>query len=649
MDDTHEFSRRRLLETSLAAGVLAGLAGCSGTDDGPSAPGTDATATGTDATEATSRGTEETEASEEGGDDEPDPPPEAVADGFDLEAARDATREAIRGVPFEVAGFRSQFEEGDADATRRSRMKAGRGDAADTARHVDGRGAEFTLADRPSDADSFLDRYFADGTLVRRSVRDGDADYDSDEATYEEFARLVERDLRSYYEVGTNFEFGEPAWNPDEGVYEVRGTGIADDSEVDEDVEIRECVVTVDADGVVVSISAELFLEGTVVRTAVDGTPGIDVSIEEPGWVSEAEEALPVWTYRTGDRPTTTVVGDAAYVSSSDGVVALDRLDGSTVWEFSVESGSPVHAVSGDAVFVGASGGEAYALSREDGTEQWSASVGDDSGTPHPVEERVLFVGRTGATALATDDGTEAWSLSTDTDRRLSGRVIAEDVLYVSDLRGRVDAVDVETGDRRWQFDAPTQNWLSPSAVVDGRLYAGSFDGAVYAIDVDDGTPEWTVPTADMVTSVSLDGDAVYVGNRAGEVYALDADDGSTTWTAATADTTRVHPHPEADAVLVASHDGSLSRLSAGDGTEQWTFEADGWVESPTVAGEAVYVGSRDSNLYGLDPDDGSVRWRRETDAFVRHAPAVAGDLLYATGLGSGGGIVYAFERAADT
>lgn len=639
MTNKKGFSRRAFVERSLAFGILVGLAGCTEENDQDELERTE-TETGVESTEM---GTNSSEA--ETSDEpvsEPDPPPDAVADGFDIEAARDATQQAIFETAFEVAGFYSRYEESDPEQTTQSRMKTARGNAADTARHINGYDEAFTLADHPSDADSFRDRYFANGEVVQRSVRDDDTDYDRDETVYDEFAGLVEYDLQSYYEAGTNFEFGEPEWDPDDGVYTVRGTEVADESEIDEDVEIRECVVKVNPDGVVVAIRAELSVDETVIKTAIDGTAEIDISISEPDWVAEADKMLPEWTYRTGERPMTSLVGDTVYVSSSDGVVALDRFDGTTDWRLQAEMGSRdtwTHAVTEDTVFVNSPDGLS-AHSRDDGTELWTSPL---KGLPNPISNIVLVSAQSNVYGVDADNGTEIWSL--ETDRSFAGRTVASNFLYISDIRGRVDAIDIETGERQWQFDAPTRNWLSPATVANGRLYAGSFEGSVYAIDAEDGTPDWTTPTADVVNSIALDSDAVYCGNRAGEVYALSRDSGESIWTYGTDDTARVHRHPDEDAVFVASHDGTLSRLSTTDGGEQWVFESDGWVESPTVADETVYVGSRDENIYALNATDGSVRWRRETNFFVRRAPIVTDELVYATDLGRGGGIVYAFHR----
>lgn len=614
--DRGSFSRRRVVATTLLCGLSGGLAGCNDVDLAGD-PGTGS-----------------------GPVPEPDEPPEPLEGGLDVDALRDRTARAIAEQAFSVTGVVSQLQADD--EVRRSEAKRGRGNPdAETAMHVVGRSQETDL-EGPSEAESVVRRYFGGGSVFERAKRGGDVEHEHADADYSDFAHRVVRDLDSLHEVGTYVEFGDPEWDEDEAAYHVEGVGL--EGEDLEDVTIESCLLSIDADGVVVGIEATLSFESDgepqTLQTRIDGAAGIDVTIEEPDWVGETREDLPEWTHRTGKQPYTTLQGERVYVSSSSGVAAVDRFDGERSWQFEMDANRVGHDIAGDAVLVGADGGEVFALERTDGSERWNRTV--DNSLPMPiavVDDLVVFAGLRGAHALALADGSPRWSF--DPDVQLMGRTTHDDVLYVGDTEGTVYAVDLETGTVQWRFEAPTRNWVNPRHVEDGQLYAGGFQGGVYCVDTEDGDPVWRESTAEAVSSTVVADGTVYAGNGAGEAYALDAEDGTEVWHFEAGDTARVHP--DGGAAYVASHDGTLYRLSE-DGTEEWSFETGGWVEHPTITDDAVYVGSRDANLYAIDPADGTEYWAHELNFWARRAPVVREDLLYATDLGRGGGIVYALE-----
>ncbi|MDR5673412.1 PQQ-binding-like beta-propeller repeat protein [Halalkaliarchaeum sp. AArc-GB] len=632
--DVQDLSRRQLLDASMAVGLAGMLAGCSTEEDQEN---------GTETAEPTSE--EDGDETEEQRHEEPADPPAAVADGFNLDAARDATAEAIHGVPFEVFGHVTEFTDPDAADVSASQAKLGVGDSdEETARHVRGSHNDTAITDNPLDADRHTERFYRDGEVVRRRVSD-EADYDRGTAQYSDFADRVERDLDYYYELGTYFEFAEPEWSPERGLYVVEGVGF-EDEEQEEAIDIEQCAVYVNPNGVVVGIATELVVEDEEsIRTDVEGEtdPGIDV--EEPAWMDEVDAALPLWTVRVGERPTTTV-HDEAVIVSSDEVVAVDRDDGSQRWNVSVEweddrlTNRATHTVEGEVVFVGTNEDDVFALDREDGSMRWSNTVDTRLPQPTVVDDIVVFAGLDGVYAFHAEDGSAAWTWGTD--QSVTRRMFHEGTLFVGDTEGIVTAIDVTTGSERWQATPPTRSWVAPSVVSEGQLYAGAFEGTVYGFDAENGSIEWQYSTDDTTVSVTHGDGTVYVGDRSGMVYALDDSDGAEQWTFDTGDTAR--PHPRGGSIYVGSHDGSMYRLSAEDGDVHWTFETDGWVERPAITDNSVYVGSRDGNLYAIEADTGEERWQRELRFWARHRPTVRDGVVYATDFGRGGGIVYAFD-----
>ena len=69
----------------------------------------------------------------------------------------------------------------------------------------------------------------------------------------------------------------------------------------------------------------------------------------------------------------------------------------------------------------------------------------------------------------------KVWSY-TDIDRTISTVSIADGLLYVPDIAGRVHCLDAATGKPYWVHDAKAEIWSS-ALVADGRLYIGTKKG----------------------------------------------------------------------------------------------------------------------------------------------------------------------------
>jgi len=76
--------------------------------------------------------------------------------------------------------------------------------------------------------------------------------------------------------------------------------------------------------------------------------------------------------------------------------------------------------------------------------------------------------------ATKTGDVTETGKIWThDIKRSLSSVSIADGLLYVSDLTGRLYCLDAETGQERWIHETGEEVWAS-TLVADGKIYLGT-------------------------------------------------------------------------------------------------------------------------------------------------------------------------------
>ena len=179
-----------------------------------------------------------------------------------------------------------------------------------------------------------------------------------------------------------------------------------------------------------------------------------------------------------------------------------------------------------------------YAVSRNDGSQQWSTEIPEEPITPISVAGGTLYLPRrtengTKLHAMSTDDGSERWSV--DMDRtEISSVAVADGTAYVA--CDRRDAPDGSAVVRALSTDDGSETWthevgghlVGPPVVVGDTLYASGTDrpfgerGDVYAIAVSDGSERWHFETDRHVDTppVIVDG-TIYLGSKRDTVYAL--------------------------------------------------------------------------------------------------------------------------------
>lgn len=170
--------------------------------------------------------------------------------------------------------------------------------------------------------------------------------------------------------------------------------------------------------------------------------------------------------------------------------------------------------------------------------------------------------------------------------------VVAEGVVYLGTLHGRLHAIDADTGADRWVFQAGGAI-LHAAAVADGLVFFGAADRKLYALNTADGRLAWTVATDAAIWNAPLcHAGVVLIGSRDRRLYAVQADTGRVLWTAQTG--------------------GPLLASPALD-----------------VSARRVYVASEDMRVYAVDFDSGRLLWRSAKlpgATFRGYHPVVAPD-----------------------
>ena len=227
---------------------------------------------------------------------------------------------------------------------------------------------------------------------------------------------------------------------------------------------------------------------------------------------------------------------------------------------------------------------------------------------------------------------------------------VANGMVYVGGLDGKLHAVDAATGNLRWARPADAlpgdTAWTSP-VVANGVVYFAANRPVIvlYALDAVTGQVIWTASPAFsiIVASPVLADGVLYIGLNDHQVMALDAATGAVRWRARASATLYSSPAVADGRVFIGSNDRKLYAFDAATGAELWVADTGGimW-SSPTVANGIVYVGSRDDHkVYAFDAATGATRWTFTTGGWVHSSPAIAGGVVY---IGSEDGGLYALD-----
>lgn len=289
--------RRRLL----AASGFVAIAGCIESDQEDTDPPEDDTDSDEEA--ADDEGDEGEGDDEVDTHEEPEEPPETVADGFDVDAALEATANALYETGFSIGQWTLSSEGSEADTPDRypqSTAYGARGEpSAELARwrRAGTQTDELAGIDLNNDIEQRLemdddgsvegDRFFDAGEVFLGPPDDDEESSDTQvgEEEYEDFLRSIERHLESYHDLGTRMVFDDPHWDAEKGVYLVEAERLEEDSPEPEGTEIESCTVEVDTAGVVVSISSEIESPAEILEQEAVGEYGEDISVPRPDWL----------------------------------------------------------------------------------------------------------------------------------------------------------------------------------------------------------------------------------------------------------------------------------------------------------------------------------------------------------------------------
>ncbi|MEF8850945.1 MAG: PQQ-binding-like beta-propeller repeat protein, partial [Haloarculaceae archaeon] len=309
-------------------------------------------------------------------------------------------------------------------------------------------------------------------------------------------------------------------------------------------------------------------------------------------------------------------------------------------WERDLSvTASPV--VRGNYLYVGV-GNVLHSIVRDSGETRWTVEFdGAVSGTPAVNDDSVFVPTKEGTLyALSVEDGEEDWAF----DLQGVGTAPAvtteptEPEVYVADDAGFVYEIGPRRGNRQWRYDAGEPFSSPPVASPDTTtVYAVADDNTIHTVDLETGRagPRWTnssIPSNRETGPPTVDGQYLYVGDDAGNLHGIDSRNGDNRWTFETDGAVTVAPAVERQRVYVPTESGTLHAIENQDDTEIWRTDLPGGVTTELVVAEnGAVVPTEDGTVVHVDRDGDEV-WRA-TLGFDAPRLAVTRD-VYAVGDG---------------
>ncbi len=312
--------------------------------------------------------------------------------------------------------------------------------------------------------------------------------------------------------------------------------------------------------------------------------------------------------------------GEPLLVATSSGTLVslLGTTDEARVqWTADIPTAQQVSLVdNGTAVFVGA-GQQVTALSLEDGSSLWTASMDDDVvHLADPTASSVFAMTFTGVAALSVADGSVQWTLdflnlggvSDDAFAQSGGAlVLGGDPIRLLDPSNGTESATYTTGD-----DAVSEVLVSSSGQ---RIYAGLADG-VAALSASNLGETWRLSMPSEVDHVAASASVVFYSVLGGGLGAVNASSGAEIGSTGTSDV--FSALAASDSLLVgARSDATLHAYRPADFASAWTVDD---VASPArdlALGSDTLFYANGGFVDGINVEDGGSLWSFQPDGIA--------------------------------
>ncbi|MBP7959018.1 MAG: outer membrane protein assembly factor BamB [Thiopseudomonas sp.] len=208
------------------------------------------------------------------------------------------------------------------------------------------------------------------------------------------------------------------------------------------------------------------------------------------------------------------------------------------------------------------------------------------------------------------------------------------DRLYVTDVKGRVSALDRFTGKALWTRKLKI-NVSGGVGAGSGLVLLGTLNGDVIALNADTGEDLWrSKVTSEVLSAPATNGDVVIVQTQDDRLIALEASSGQQRWiyesTPAVLTLRGTGAPIVTDRIAYAGlSTGKVIAIDTQRGLPVWEqrialpsgrTELERMVDidgSVLLSGNTLYVATYQGRLAGLDAQSGQVLWQREASSYV--------------------------------
>ncbi|HDZ56571.1 MAG TPA: outer membrane protein assembly factor BamB [Pseudomonas xinjiangensis] len=315
-----------------------------------------------------------------------------------------------------------------------------------------------------------------------------------------------------------------------------------------------------------------------------------------------------------------TLDGLTLYAADAKGrVVAMDRDDGSVIWESRLkERTSGAVGAGGGRVMVGTLDGEVIVLDENDGEELWRAKVSSEVLAPPQTNGDVVVIQTQDDNLVALDIGTgeRRWiyeaSLPVLTVRGHSTPIVNLRQVFAGLASGRVISLAADSGSLIWEERVAQPQGRSElermvdidgqMLLVDQSLYVAAFQGNLVALDAGSGSTRWQVPASSHGGPAAGFG-SIYLSHADGTVEAFDQNRPASLWRNESLQRRRLTaPVAFSSYVAVADFEGYVHLLAQTDGRLVGRIKVDGkGIRVPPIAlGDTLYVFGNSGDLVAL-------------------------------------------------
>jgi outer membrane protein assembly factor BamB len=321
------------------------------------------------------------------------------------------------------------------------------------------------------------------------------------------------------------------------------------------------------------------------------------------------------------------IAGERVFVYADDNITALDRSDGSVLWNTSILPASELWghqsaAWNDDMVFIG-SGSNVWCLDDSNGSIIWNITL----------------------------PGTDPFIVN-------SAPTVSDGLVFIGDYNNDVYyALDEATGaiDHSYTVGGNAISTVAVDNTEDLVFFGDGGNNTVYCADKNSDTIIWQRTLDGFVGSsvvINAQNDLVYIATYPtglpGSIYAFNESTGTLIWNSSMTAGTNSVPAIAYGNVYI-SIDNAVYCFDALTGTEVWSVTGWGsWTDSPAAADGKIFVGNVGSwaqnpnGLAALDPATGVVIWQYGSTAGSPVSVSCYDSDPVAVTIGSDG-VVYAF------